>query len=136
MFLRLVTLPLLVSSLAFISPAAPDTAVMHLYLKSSAPQADAMVHELDRIELVFSESTQDGSVSARLLDAEGELVETPKAEPHGDEGVAFVVSLMDGIDPGAYTVSWRAMGSDGHVVRGDFGFVFMSNGDGVQATRK
>ncbi len=132
---RFIAMPLLAASLlAFSTAPAPE--VMHLYLASSSPEADAMVHEISAIQLVFSESPQDNSVSARLLDAAGDLVETPSPESHGEDGVAFAVALTDGLEPGAYTVAWRAMGSDGHVVRGDFGFTFMKHGDVVDVTNK
>ncbi len=137
MLLRLIAVPLIAGSFSFSflsSTGAPPEA-MHLSLTGSTPEANAMVHEIPAIQLVFSEMPQKGTVGLRILDAQEELVESPKPEPHGDDGTTFEVALADGLEPGTYTVRWRAMGSDSHVVSGDFGFVVMSHSDDATTVR-
>jgi methionine-rich copper-binding protein CopC len=34
----------------------------------------------------------------------------------------IIAKIVDPVPPGAYTVDWRTMGKDGHVVKGSFGF--------------
>lgn len=34
----------------------------------------------------------------------------------------FSIAVQDDLKPGAYTVNWRAVGADTHVVSGDFAF--------------
>jgi methionine-rich copper-binding protein CopC len=99
----------------------------HLGLARSAPADSATVEALSEIRLWFTEAPQEGTVSVRLLDAGEELrpTETPVADP--EDGTAFSVALPDGLARGAYVVSWRAMGADGHVVRGQL--VFSVTGD-------
>lgn len=95
---------------------------LHLQLDRSAPGADATVASPSEIRLWFSQVPQAGATSARLIhdggpvEAMGEL----KADP--DDATVFAAPVAGALTPGLYTVSWRAMAADGHVVRGDFDF--------------
>lgn len=129
MSLRLAMVPLISMSLLAFSTNGEPAIRMHLHLTSSTPAADAMVHEVKAIELTFSETPQEGSVSMRLVDAAGESVGTPRPEAVGEGGEAFSIVLADPLTAGPYTISWRAMGGDGHVVKGDFAFTLMNHGD-------
>ena len=100
--------------------AAAD--VFHFALSRSAPAADATVSAPEEVRLWFTQAPQDNSVSVRLVDSTGEAVETtPPAIAQDDAKVAFVKPSTP-LAEGSYTVSWRGIGDDGHVVRGDFGF--------------
>lgn len=99
-----------------------DGAGLHFRLERSSPEAGAAVEEVTEVRLWFSEEPQAGSTSIRVLDASGELVST--GEPRADEKDARVqvLALNEPLVTGAYTVMWRAMAADGHVVRDEFDF--------------
>ena len=50
------------------------------------------------------------------MDGVGEL------KPNADDASIFAAPVERTLPDGDYTVSWRTMAADGHVVRGDFGF--------------
>lgn len=99
----------------------------HFGLEKSSPEADAMVHEIETVTLWFTEEPAAESVSVRLIDDSGEPVEGLSASVHEEDATIYLMPTPDGLAPGGYTVSWRGMGSDGHVVRGDFAFTVMQH---------
>lgn len=100
---------------------------LHFDLEKSSPEADAMVHEIEAVTLWFTQEPAAESVSVRLIDASGEPVEGLSASVHEEDATMYVMPTPEGLAPGKYTVSWRGMGADGHVVRGDFAFTFMQH---------
>ncbi len=129
--LRTLTFLLLVSSVLTgfgeADPVRLEAAGLHLALDSSEPAAGAEVHMLHSISLRFTEAPQDNSVSVRLIDSSGQQIETGPVERNADDGAAFSSAVVSHPTPGEYTIAWRAMGSDGHVVRGDFTFSVMAH---------
>ncbi|GMV06885.1 MAG: hypothetical protein AMXMBFR53_31600 [Gemmatimonadota bacterium] len=125
--MRTKTLPgalviLTVATLLAMPFAAAAARSVHFGLARSVPAADATVHQVPEVRLWFSEAPADGSVSVRLLDAAGDLVDTSDPTRDAEDATVFVVRPRTPPGPGAYKVSWRGMGADGHVVRGDFAF--------------
>jgi methionine-rich copper-binding protein CopC len=109
----------------FAGPAtadAPARVNVHLALERSEPAADAEVQTVPGIFVWFTQAPQENSVSLRLIDSDGSLVDIGDLERDGDDPKAFEAAVEGALDPGAYTVAWRAMGDDGHVVRGEFTF--------------
>lgn len=104
---------------ASIPTAASD---LHFALVRSAPEADASVPSVDEVRLWFSQVPQEGSVSVRLVDPAGDGVETGELASDPDDGKVVFVPVSATLPAGAYTVAWRGIGDDGHVVRGDFAF--------------
>lgn len=96
--------------------------LFHFALSRSMPAADATVASPAEVRLWFSEVAQTGSVGIRLIDAQGAAVETGEPLPNEDDERVYHVAVGKTLPAGAYTVSWRGIGDDGHVVRGDFGF--------------
>ena len=104
---------------------APFTAVqgsVHFGLSRSSPEADATVEPPAEIRLWFTEEPQEGTTAIHLVGAEeaGVHVTEPAQDP--DDPRSFSLALHGELAPGQYTVSWRGMGSDGHVVRDSFQF--------------
>ena len=91
-------------------------------LSRSVPAADASVPSPPEVRLWFTQVAQPGSVSIRLIDPAGAAVETGAPAPNEDDGRVYHVSVAKRLATGAYTVSWRGIGDDGHVVRGEFKF--------------
>lgn len=94
---------------------------LHLRLERSEPAADSVVTPPSEIRLFFSQSTQEGATSIRLLDSAGEPVPTGRPQASDDHTVHYV-AVEHELESGRYTVAWRTMAQDGHVVRGDFDF--------------
>jgi methionine-rich copper-binding protein CopC len=114
----------LTAALVFAVGAAGAAAanVFHFALSRSAPAADATVSAAEEVRLWFTQEPQANSVGIRVVDASGDAVETtdPAADP--DNAAVVYVKPSAPLTSGRYTVSWRGIGEDGHVVRGDFGF--------------
>jgi methionine-rich copper-binding protein CopC len=102
--------------------APMDHAELHFGLSRSAPEAESQVAELREIRLWFTQVPQEGSVSVRLVDASGNAVETGELQSDPTDGKIVFVGLDATPPSGAYTVAWRGIGDDGHVVRGEFPF--------------
>lgn len=101
-------------------PTLADT--VHFGLARSVPAADATVPAVDEVTLWFTQEPQENSMSIRLLDGAGQPVAGGRVRPNADDGKAFTLGLDDPLAGGTYRVGWRAIGQDGHVVRGDFAF--------------
>lgn len=115
---------LLMAALVFALGATGAAAanVFHFALSRSAPAADTTVEAPEEVRLWFTQAPQENSVGIRLIDANGEAVAT--SDPAADSENAMVVFVKPDarLGAGRYTVSWRGIGDDGHVVRGEFGF--------------
>lgn len=108
-------------TLAATTGAAADAA-FHFGLSRSVPTADATVPSPAEVRLWFTQVAQPGSVSIRVIDAGGDAVPTGEPAPNEDDGRVYHVDVSGKLPSGAYTVAWRGIGDDGHVVRGDFRF--------------
>lgn len=102
--------------------AAPVAAMLHFDLDHSLPEEGSSVHELNQVQLWFTQVPQDSATTVRLIDGAGELVEVGPLAQDAENKMAFSLPVAPSLPAGAYTVSWRSIGADGHVVRGDFGF--------------
>ena len=116
----ILALVLLCSTLA-VAPAV-DAAAFHFGLRQSAPAADAQVASPEEVRLWFTQVPQENSVAIRVIDPAGEALETGEVASDPDDGKIVYVTVGETLPAGKYTVSWRGIGDDGHVVRGDFAF--------------
>ena len=106
-----ILLPLLV-------PAAfPAAALAHASLLRSDPAAGSVVPQAPtQIVLHFDEPVQDAG--SAVVSSRGASVEAGHARlEHGDSR-ALVIPLRSGLGDGDYTVRWRVVSSDGHIVSG------------------
>ncbi len=95
---------------------------LHFGLSSSTPAADASVPSPEEIRLVFTQVPQESSVAVRLIDPAGDAVQTGDPAYDDEDRHVIHVAVEGRLPAGAYTVAWRGIGDDGHVVRGDFAF--------------
>jgi len=101
----------------------PDASLgPHFGLDRSSPSADASVTSLEEVRLWFTQAPEQNSVSIRLIDEAGNALETGELMTDAGDDTTFSVSLASDLLEGTYTVSWRGIGDDGHVARGDFAF--------------
>jgi methionine-rich copper-binding protein CopC len=92
-------------------------AFAHAKLVSSDPAANASVKSPTMIKLSFSESLEPAFSTASLSDSAGKTLPVPKSV-----GGATITLLPIGLKPGAYHVTWQAVGHDTHKLSGSFGF--------------
>lgn len=108
------------------SSPAPDLDLVHFQLTKSAPAKDAHVMgSPSEIRLWFSQEPQEGSTSIRLVAPGGSEAPTGDVVQDADDPTVFSVPVTGTLANGTYTVSWRALGQDGHVVRDSFSFMVM-----------
>jgi methionine-rich copper-binding protein CopC len=95
---------------------------VHFALSRSVPAADASVSSPAELQLWFTQVPKPGSLSVRLSNARGDLVETPAPAAAENDAKEIHVALERRLAAGGYRVAWRGIGDDGHVVQGEFGF--------------
>ncbi|MDX1492858.1 MAG: copper resistance protein CopC [Longimicrobiales bacterium] len=105
-----------------LSAATRTSPSLHFALSKSSPEADATVEAPSEIRLWFTQEPQEGTTSIRLVEAEDAGVHVMEAVQDTDDPTSFYVELHGTLPAGTYTVSWRGMGQDGHVVRDSFKF--------------
>jgi methionine-rich copper-binding protein CopC len=96
-------------------------APFHLHLVRSAPAANATVSAApDSIRLWFSQAPELQLTTVKVT---GPGTAAVPLAPLAKRDSALVVAKVRGrMAAGAYTVAWRTMSKDGHVVRGTFAF--------------
>jgi copper transport protein len=99
-------------------PAAfPAAALAHASLLRSDPAAGTVVaHAPGRIVLHFDQPVQDAGSTVVAGSGASVLAGHARVE-HGDSR-ALVVRLRSGLGDGDYTVRWRVVSADGHIVSG------------------
>lgn len=100
---------------------ATDHPALHFALSGSAPAAEATVAPPEELRLWFTQTPQDNSVFVRLMAGDA-VVETGPATPDSDDDKVYRVAIGRTVEEGGYTIVWRGMAADGHVVRGEIPF--------------
>jgi copper transport protein len=112
MRLRALTLLVLLLPAAF-----PASAQAHASLLRTDPAAGSVVARAPRqIVLHFDQPVQDAGTTA--VSATGASVAAGRAHPAPRDGRALVVPLRPGLGRGDYTVRWKVVSADGHIVSG------------------
>ena len=118
----------LVAAAAALFAVTAWSAPFHLHLVKSVPAANATVGAApDSIRLWFSQAPELKLTSVKVT---GPRTTAVPIAPLAARDSALVVAPVKGkMAAGSYTVAWRTMSKDGHVVRGTFAFtVAASNG--------
>ena len=93
----------------------------HLHLLKSVPAANAMMPAApESIRLWFSQPPELAVTSVKVTGPGSSTV--PLAPLTGGDSSLVVAPVKGKMAAGAYTVTWRTMAKDGHVVRGTFAF--------------
>ena len=98
------------------------TAHAHAHLTAAAPAEGSAGKAPEQIVLTFSEAAR---ITALSLQREGE--EPRKLTPLPAEMAARLTIPLPKLLPGKYTLSWRAVGDDGHVVPGVLHFTVLAS---------
>jgi methionine-rich copper-binding protein CopC len=126
-FTRILSIPLLGLAFLALPSDAPAEAALHFGLSRSQPEAGSSVAAPSEVKLWFTEEPQEGTMSIRLLEAADAGVHVMDPVQDSEDPRAFSVALHGTIPDGTYTVSWRGMGADGHVVRDTFQFTVVAH---------
>jgi len=119
---RLFSAALGVALILTVVAATPSTRIQHFALSNSSPEAGSTVAAPGEVRLWFTQEPQEGTLQIRLLEAEDAGVHVMDAVQDGEDPTVFYIELHGTLPPAPYTVSWRGMGQDGHVVRDTFEF--------------
>lgn len=90
-------------------------------VKSDPPNRATLNVAPQHIQLWFNEEIEGNFASISLLDADGNTVTDANPEAVPDDLKSVVLPLSE-IPPGRYTVNFRIMSTDGHVVESDYNF--------------
>lgn len=112
----------LCAALALALVAAAPSAAPHFGLSKSVPEAGSTVTSPEEVRLWFTQVPQEGTVQIRVVEAADAGVHVMDAVQDEEDGRIFSVVLHGTLPPATYTVSWRGMSEDGHVVRETFDF--------------
>lgn len=92
----------------------------HTHLKEATPADKSVVNTAPtNLVLKFSESAK---VTALTLHKDGEADQKLTASP--DTASAQVTAALPKLSPGKYSVDWRVVSDDGHIMSGKLSFTF------------
>ena len=112
----------LAATLALTALIAAPVWAYHNHLTKSLPaDQDELTTAPTAIRLWFAEKPEANFSSITLYRADQTKVGVSKAKVT-DDTLSISFDLNESIGPGSYTVAWRTAGTDGHAVRGKYGF--------------
>lgn len=96
--------------------------MVHNHLVKSAPSnGERLPAAPKEVRLWFNERPEIPFTSVTLLQEDSTKIATLKAVATTDS-MAAAIPLLTPLPPGKYLVAWRTASSDGHAIRGIFGF--------------
>jgi methionine-rich copper-binding protein CopC len=98
------------------------TAHAHAHLTAAVPAEGSAGKAPEHVVLTFSEAAR---ITAMTLQREAE--EARKLSPLPTEMAARITVPLPKLLPGKYTLSWRVVGDDGHVVPGALHFTVLES---------
>ena len=105
----------------------PSLSFAHAYLVKSVPAGRATLFSAPgKIQLWFNERREPKYSSASVYDAAGQRVDGDNAQVSSDDPKQLSVALKK-IPAGRYTVKFRVLSVDGHVVEQSFPFTVRDN---------
>ena len=100
----------------------PAVASAHAYLVKSVPAGRATLFSSpEKIQLWFNERLEPKYSSASVFDPDGKRVDADNAQVSADDPKQLSVVLKQ-LPSGRYTVKFRVLSVDGHVVEQSFPF--------------
>ena len=97
-------------------------ATAHAHLTTAVPAEGSAGKAPEQVVLTFSEAAR---ITVMTLQTEGG--EPRRLTPLPAEMAARIAVPLPALSPGKYTLSWRAVGDDGHVVPGTLHFTVLES---------
>jgi methionine-rich copper-binding protein CopC len=98
------------------------TTVFHNHLVKSSPTVgEKLAASPKEVKLWFNEKPEISFTSVTLLKGDSTKIVTIKAVAT-DDSMAVAAPLATPLPAGSYLITWRTAGSDGHAIRGTYGF--------------
>ena len=94
----------------------------HAHLLSADPSGAAVAASPTSLTLGFSEGLEIGFTGISLTSASGAAILTRSAHLAPGDHKVLVIPLAQPLGPGAYTVRWHALSTDGHTTQGTYSF--------------
>lgn len=114
---------LLVSAVIAISAALPPAAWAHASLVEARPGRRAVVAGAPaRVVLVFSDALEEAFSTVSVLSTGGDRVDAGDVRVLSADPRELSVGLPPDLPAGTYTVKYRVLSADGHVVEGSYRF--------------
>ncbi|MCQ8104475.1 copper resistance protein CopC [Methylomonas sp. SURF-2] len=108
--------------LLFAALSFPLTALAHAILVKSQPAKDEEVAEAPKqIDLWFNDPVRSEYKALAVIDSEGKRVDKRDVEQDLLDGSHIHASVED-LPPGTYTIRYRVVSEDTHIVTGKFQF--------------
>ncbi len=113
---------LVVTTIIAIVVTASGTASAHADLISTTPTNQSVLDDSPtEIVLTFSEAIDPVEPAVRVVDADGNDVDTEAATQAGGDDT-LTVTVDEPLDDGSYVVAWQVVSLDAHDIRGTFTF--------------
>jgi copper resistance protein C len=110
------------AALALLTIVLAASATAHAVLVKSAPASRQLLSRApDRVQLWFNERLEPAFSTMSVWDAAGARVDTGDVAVGADDAKGLSVSLKP-LAAGAYTVRFRVLSVDGHIVESSFAF--------------
>jgi methionine-rich copper-binding protein CopC len=110
--------------------AATGVAWAHAALTRSTPgNREVLAHSPGTIHLKFNEKVEAGFSKVSIEDAQGKAAALGTPTVAADDPYALRTPLNETLAPGRYTVRYRVLSQDGHVIERSFVFT-------IEAARK
>ncbi|HEX6729442.1 MAG TPA: CopD family protein [Pyrinomonadaceae bacterium] len=111
----------------------PSTALAHTKLVRSQPKANEVLSQTPKlIELWFTEELEPGLTSIDVSDEQSNRVD--KGSVALSEGNKKATIELGELRPGVYTVAWKTVSADQHVIRDRFAFSVEASSAGVTSS--
>jgi methionine-rich copper-binding protein CopC len=117
---------LLVAALAAVAALAPASSLSHSLLVRSQPgQRSTVTRPPERVQMWFSERLEPAYAAASVWNEAGEQVDGGDASVDQNDPTLLSVSTPS-LGPGRYTVRFRVLSVDGHIVESSYTFTLRS----------
>ncbi|MCH9639129.1 MAG: copper resistance protein CopC [Betaproteobacteria bacterium] len=90
-------------------------------IKSDPPRRAALTESPKHVQLWFNEEIESNYALITVLDSDGNSVSDEKPASVPDDLKSVVLAIPE-ISPGSYTVEYRVLSIDGHVVESNYSF--------------
>ena len=104
-----------------------SVSALHLRLVRARPGVDSTyAGSPAAISLWFSEKVNPKTTAVTMTDKAGRVVKLGPLSRDTAAKAPVVAKVLQTVAPGQYTVAWRAVGRDGHVVKNKYGFTVVA----------